>query len=254
MSINDKLTLSIENIVAGYRKKEILRGASLHVLPGEIVLLIGPNGSGKSTLFRVISGILKPKSGKVVFQGEDITGLEPHAHIEKGIAYLMQGGEVFPSLSVAENLRVAGHRLDEARFHERLNWIFQLFPRLKDLQARRAGLLSGGERQMLALGMILLHKPKLLLLDEPSAGGLTPVLAKEVFHTIKRINEEEQVSILLVEQNIRQAVEIAHRIYLLKEGRTVSEDHPSDILQNGKLEQVFFGASITAGPHRSSIQ
>jgi ABC-type branched-subunit amino acid transport system ATPase component len=243
MGFND-IILSVQDVVAGYNKKEILQGASLRVLPEEIVALIGPNGSGKSTLLKVVSGLLKPKRGKVVFNGEDITGLESHKHIEKGIAYLMQESEIFPSLTVGENLQVAGHRLDESRLKERRNWIFHLFPQLTDLQSRRAGLLSGGQRQMLALGMILLQKPKLLLLDEPSAGGLTPALAKEVFETLKRINEEEKVSILLVEQNIREAVKICHRVYLLKDGKTYSEEHPAEILQNGKLEQMFFGHSI----------
>jgi len=243
MESNDSI-LSIQDVVAGYNKKEILQGASLQVKTQEIVTLIGPNGSGKSTLLKVISGLLKPKRGKVVFNGEDITRLEPHKHVEKGIAYLMQGSEVFPSLSVKENFQVAGHRLGEENLKDRLKRIFDLFPQLKELQSRRAGLLSGGQRQMLALGMILLQKPKLLLLDEPSAGGLTPALAKEVFETLKRINEEEKVSILLIEQNIREAVKICHRVYLLKDGKTHSEGHPAEILQNGKLEQMFFGKSI----------
>lgn len=251
---SDTIVLSIENIIAGYSKKEILRGASLRVLSGEITVVIGPNGAGKSTLLKAIVGLLKPKSGKVVWQGKDITRLEPHDHLEEGIAYLMQGGEVFPSLSVGENLQVAGFRLTEERLKERVAWVFHLFPRLKDLQSRRAGVLSGGERQMLALGMILLQKPKLLLLDEPSAGGLTPALAKEVFKTLRRINEEEKVSILLIEQNIREAVNIAHRVYLLKDGRTYSEEHPEEILQNGKLEEVFFGPLTSDTSVIESIQ
>ena len=241
VSMIKKMTLSVKSIVAGYGKKEILRGASLVVKPQEVVLLIGANGSGKSTLLKVVSGILKAKSGKVIFQGNDITVLPSHERIAKGIAYLKQDDKVFTSLTVKENLHVAGHRLDKKQFRERLDWVFHLFPKLEDLYSRQAGLLSGGERQMLGFGLMLLHKPKLLLLDEPSAGGLTPALTKEVFRTIQKINADDGVSILLVEQNIREAMHIAHRVYLLREGVTQSEAHPVEVTENGALEEAFFG-------------
>ena len=251
--MTDMMTLSIENIVAGYGKQEILRGASLVVKAREIVLLIGTNGSGKSTLLRVISGILKPNSGLIRFEGEDITALPTHERIAKGIAYLKQEVKVFPSLTVKENLHIAGHHLDEKLFRKRLDRVFHLFPKLGELYPRRAGLLSGGERQMLGFGLMLLHKPKLLLLDEPSAGGLTPVLAKEVFQTIQKINEEDGVSVLLVEQNIRQAMQIAHRVYLLREGMTQHEARPTEVLEGGTLEQAFFGSAIHGCLDKKSV-
>ena len=244
MENNDSIRLVIKNVVAGYGRKETLCGASLKVSSGEIVLLVGPNGSGKSTLLKVVAGLLRTQGGQVEFQGEDISQLQPHDHIERGIAYLMQGGEVFPSLTVIENLRVSGHRLQKNEFQSRFDWVTELFPKLKELRFRRAGLLSGGERQMLALGMILLHKPKLLLLDEPSAGGLSADMVREVFRTIKKVSREENVGILLVEQNIREAVKIADRVYILKDGKIYCEDHPLEILRSGRLKQVFFGASI----------
>ena len=233
------LILSVENIHASYHKKEILRDVSIQVSNKEIVTLIGPNGAGKSTLLRVIIGNLMPQKGKVYFLNNDVTNLSPHLRVKKGIGYFMQGGEVFRNLSVLENLELGGFDFSKIDYKERLDEIFGLFPILADMKSKRAGLLSGGERQALALGIVLMRRPKLLLLDEPSA-GLAPSLVKSILSKINQINTDLGTTILLVEQNIGEALKISRRVYLLKNGEIVGEEKPENISQEGTLEKVFF--------------
>ena len=231
--------LSTENIYASYHKKEVLRGVSVTVSQGEIVSLIGPNGAGKSTLLRVIIGFLTPKEGKVCFLDENITTLTPHLRIRRGIGYLMQGGEIFRSLSVLENLELGGLGLPKSYCRERIDEVLGLFPILNGMESKRAGLLSGGARQALALGIVLVSQPKLLLLDEPSA-SLAPSLVKQSLANIQRISMESGVSILLVEQNIGEALNISQRVYILKNGEIAAAETPENLAQEKTLEDVFF--------------
>lgn len=232
--------LSVENVHASYHKKEVLRGVSLSVAPGEIAALIGPNGAGKSTLLKVISGILRPKWGsEVIFDGMPVTYLPVHWRVQRGLAYFMQGGKIFPSLSVRENLEMGVGLSKEAR-NESIEKVFGLFPALQEMREKRAGLLSGGQRQALALGVVLMRKPKLLLLDEPSA-GLSPNLVQETFWRVREISESFGTSILLVEQNVREATNVSEVIYLLRNGQIVGkEEEPGRLLEKGRLEEVFF--------------
>jgi len=232
--------LSTENICASYYKKEILHGVSISVSEGEIVSLIGPNGAGKSTLLKVIAGTLVPQTGAVRFLDEDVTNLSPHLRVRRGIGYFMQGGEIFQRLTVLENLELGAFDLPGTLYKERLDNVFQLFPVLAKMKKRRAGLLSGGEKQSLALGIILMRRPKLLLLDEPSA-GLAPSLVKEMLAQIQCINKNFSISVLLVEQNVKEAVRISDRVYVLREGRVVDEGSSEDFVYEDKLEEVFFG-------------
>ena len=241
MSVHDNGTmLSAQDIYASYGKKEILHGLSLSVNEGEIVALIGPNGAGKSTLLKTVAGALMPKEGQVFFDGDDVTKLSPHRRVRKGIGYFMQGGEIFPTLSVQENLELGGADLPKESSRNHIEEVLALFPDLRKMEGRRAGLLSGGQRQALALGIILMRKPKLLLLDEPSA-GLAPVLVEDLTNRIREINKAMGASVLLVEQNVRQALRISHRVYVLKEGRMVREEKPEAFAERERLEEIFFG-------------
>jgi len=231
--------LSVEDLVVSYYKKEILHGASLNVMPGEIVALIGANGSGKSTLLKAVAGVVRPSSGIVSLDGHDITNREPHEIVSRGIGFLMQGGSVFPGLTVAEHLHVAMERMDKQTASKRTEETYSLFPILAKVRGKRAGLLSGGERQMLGLATVLVQRPRLLLLDEPS-GGVAPKMLKSIFDTITRFNKENGIAALVVEQNIVEAVRISDRVYIVKDGRTRVEENPEEILNNEKLEEIFF--------------
>lgn len=206
------MLLELTNIHAGYNSREILRGTNLKINSGEIVAIIGPNGAGKSTILKVISGFIFPKQGKITFNGLDITDLETTIRLSNGIGYFLQGGEVFSDMSVYENIEMGGANLKKSVFKERVENALNIFPLLKDKLNKRAGLLSGGERHILALAMIILNRPKLLLLDEPSA-GLAPVLVKGIMEKIVEINKTYGIAVLLVEQKIKEALTIASRGY-----------------------------------------
>ncbi len=216
------MLLELTDIRAGYNSREILTDITLSVKSGETVALIGPNGAGKSTVLRVASGFIFPKQGKIAFNGIDITYIGTNKRMSLGMGYFLQGGEIFSDLNVYENLEMGGANLRRNVFKERLDETLNLFPLLKDRLNKRAGLLSGGEKQMLALGMIMLNRPRLLLLDEPSA-GLAPGLVKSIMEKIVEINKTYNTSILLVEQKVGEALEIAERGYLLKNGQVAFE-------------------------------
>jgi ABC-type branched-subunit amino acid transport system ATPase component len=222
------MLLELTDIHAGYNGREILTGTTLRINPGEIVALVGPNGAGKSTILKVISGFIYPKLGKIIFDGLNIIGLETNKRVSIGIGYFLQGGEVFNDMNVYENLAMGGASLKKSVFRERLDETLNLFPLLRDKLNKRAGLLSGGERQMLSLGMIILNRPRLLLLDEPSA-GLAPGLVKGIMEKIVEINKTYGTAILLVEQKIGEALSIADRGYLLKNGQVVFEGNAEEI-------------------------
>jgi len=223
------MLLELKNIHAGYNGREILRGLPLNINAGEIVCIIGPNGAGKSTVLKVISGFLYPKKGDILFEGKEITAMESYKRMALGIGYFLQGGEVFNDMSVYENLEMGGANLKKSVFKETVEDTLKLFPLLKDKLKKRAGLLSGGEKQMLALGIVLMAKPTLLLLDEPSA-GLAPGLVKVIMEKIVEINKTHGTAILLVEQKIGQALKVASRGYLLKNGKVVFEGSSKDIV------------------------
>jgi branched-chain amino acid transport system ATP-binding protein len=223
--------IELKNIYASYGKKEVLSDVSIAVKKGEIVSLIGPNGAGKSTTLKVISGFLKPKSGKIIFKDKDITNLSPWQRSKLGIAYLFQGGSIFENLTVIENLKLSNENIETA---------FEIFPELEKYKKTRAGLLSGGLKQMLSISLILLKDPDLLLLDEPSA-GLSPALVEKLISKIKDINQKFNKTILLVEQNIVQALKISNRLYLMSAGKIIKEsDDPLTFLETEKFEKIFF--------------
>ena len=232
--------LVIDDLVVSYYKKEILRGTSLEVRNTEIVALVGANGSGKSTLLKAVAGTLRPERGRILFGGVDITHHEPHKLAQMGIGFLMQGGIIFPSLTVMEHLQVAAQIFGKIHLEERLPIIWHTFPLLSRDKNMRAGLMSGGERQMLALSMLLVQKTRLWLLDEPSA-GLAPEAVRSTMDVIKQLNLEEKITVLLVEQNLGEGLRIADRTYVLKKGLAFEEERIDNLLDEGKLENLLFG-------------
>jgi branched-chain amino acid transport system ATP-binding protein len=236
--------IRVDEIHAGYGKKEVLRGISLSAAKGEMVAIIGPNGSGKSTLLKVISGFLTPTSGDVWFENERITSLLPHDRVRIGLRYFMQGGRVFPNLTVRENLEMGAIGLPTQERKEKITAVLDLFPNLATLLSRRAGSLSGGERQALALAMLLIMRPRLLLLDEPSA-GLSPKVVETILSTVRDLTRIWGITVLLVEQNIQQALSICERAIALVNGRVALEtNRPLDWLTSGELEQFFLGYKV----------
>jgi branched-chain amino acid transport system ATP-binding protein len=234
--------LELKRVVAGYHKKEVLRGLSLYVGRGEIVALLGPNGAGKTTTLKTITGFLRPSAGSVAYEGRDLNGTRPSDAVRKGIALVPQGGRVFAPLSVLENLELGAYLLPgHEEFERRLQDVYALFPRLRERQRRPAGLLSGGERQMLAISRALVLRPKLMLLDEPSE-GLSPLLVREVIARLKEIQRTFGTTILLVEQNVRAALGISDRVYVMRLGEVVlEEDCPERLLDSERLRQAYIG-------------
>jgi branched-chain amino acid transport system ATP-binding protein len=231
--------LKISNLKAGYREMEILHGIDLEVKPAEIVAIIGPNGSGKSTLLKSIFNLCEIYSGKIIFKDKDITKLPTHYLIQEGICYVPQGRQVFSTLTVRENLEMGCFILeDHELFKRNLADVYNKFPVLKKRENDLALNLSGGEQQMLAIARALIQDPELLLLDEPSL-GLAPKIRKEIFEKIVEINNEG-VSIIIVEQNAKQAVEIAHRTYVLENGRIILEGG-KEILKDERIKSIYFG-------------
>jgi len=225
------MLLQCKNIFASYGKKEVLKDAYLNIEKGSIVSLIGPNGSGKSTFLKVISGFLKIKKGTIIYNGHDITNLPPYKRVGLGIGYLFQGGSIFENLTVKENLKLSSEKFDI---------VFELFPELDRYLDIRAGLLSGGLKQMLSISLILLKDPELLLLDEPSA-GLSPALVEKLILKIKDINQKFGKTILLVEQNIMQALKISNYVYLMSAGKIIKESNkPATFLETERFEKIFF--------------
>ena len=231
--------LEVTDVVAGYeRRLPILHGASLHVSHGEIVCLLGPNGAGKSTLIKVIAGVLKASSGSVSFLGSDVTGLETFQMVREGLAYVPQTENVFAKLSVEENLEL-GALVNRARYHALRERVFTLFPDLKRLRRLAAGKLSGGQRQMVAVGRALMAEPRLLILDEPSA-GLSPKLTDEVLGQLQQIRAAG-VTILMVEQKVRAALKISDRGYIMAEGRERIEGAAATLLDDKAVGELYLG-------------
>ncbi len=227
--------LKVENVHSGYEKMEIIKGISLNVGEGEIVAIIGPNGSGKSTFLKTIFGIVKIFKGKIYFKGEDITKLKPNEIVARGISYVPQTDNVFLNLTVMENLELGAYL---RKNYEKINEIFEIFPVLKEKRKEKAINLSGGERQMLAIARALIQEPKLLLLDEPSA-GLAPKLVGEILEKISDI-KKLGLSVLLVEQNVQKALNIADRVCVFVNGKKVYEGIPRELLKVD-IGKLFFG-------------
>jgi ABC-type branched-subunit amino acid transport system ATPase component len=230
--------LKTENIFSGYGEKDILLGISLSVNPSEIVTIIGPNGAGKSTLLKTIAGLLTPHQGEIYFQGEKIHGLRPAEITRKGLCYVPQEQNIFPSLSVAENLEMGAYVFQKG-WQQKYEEVFGRFPILRDRMKMRAGGLSGGERQMLAMGMALVVEPKLLLLDEPSA-GLAPNLVEMVFQKIIEINREGP-AIVMVEQNALESLTLSHRGYVIVMGRNRMEGSGMELVNHPEIRESFLG-------------
>ena len=234
------LVWDVENASAGYGPKQVLFDLSLQQAPGELVCLLGHNGAGKSTLLKVLYGLLPARGGRLRHNGMDITHAGLAARLDAGIAYMPGGRGVFQQLSVAENLRLGlvAAKVPAAARAERLEDVFALFPILRDFYARRAGLLSGVQQQMLSLGRTILSRPTCLLLDEPSI-GLAPKLFQDLLATIQRMQRQMNMAVLLVEQNVREALAIADRAYVMKAGRMVYAGPPSAIDDHAKLMELY---------------
>lgn len=231
--------LQAENITAGYTTEvNILTDVNVRLETGQIVSVIGPNGAGKSTLLKTIFGILKPTNGKISLKDEDITGLKPDKVANKGISYVPQVDNVFPSLTIQENLEM-GAFIRNDDYSQRLNEIYELFPILGDRRKQKAGQLSGGQRQMVAMGRALMVDPQVLLLDEPSA-GLSPKLVDMIFEKIRDINKTG-VSMIIVEQNAREALKMANHGYVLAMGRNVLDDTGEALLANEEVGRLYLG-------------
>jgi branched-chain amino acid transport system ATP-binding protein len=231
--------LEIQALQAGYGEIRVLKGVQLDVAQGEIVTLIGANGAGKTTTLRVVSGILRKMEGEIRFAGEPIDHLAPHRIVQKGLVHIREGRGIFKTLTVLDNLRLGGFSRADRDLGRNLEVAYTLFPRLKEREKQMAGSLSGGEQQMLALGRALMADPRLLLMDEPSL-GLAPLLINETFKLIHRIHERG-VSILLVEQNARKALQVAQRGFVMENGKIVLEGKPRELLDNPEVKKAYLG-------------
>ena len=231
--------LKISNVETFYGKIQALRGVDLDVNDGEIVSLIGSNGAGKSTLLMTISGVNKAKRGNIVFNGENIENKQPHKIVDMGICQVPEGRRIFSRLTVEENLRLGAHANEKGKYFENdIKEVYDLFPVLSDRKAQRGGTLSGGEQQMLAIGRALMSKPKVLLLDEPSL-GIAPKLVNQIFLSIKNINKEKNVTIFLVEQNAKKALELADRAYVLVNGKVTIKGSGQELLKNKDIQAAY---------------
>jgi branched-chain amino acid transport system ATP-binding protein len=230
--------LALENISTFYGPVQALRDVSLEVKAGEIVTLIGANGAGKSTLMMTIFGTPRAKSGRITYQGRDITALAPFEIARLGLAQSPEGRRIFPRMSVEENLLMGAQVVKYADYDKQLALVFELFPRIEERFAQRAGTLSGGEQQMLAIARALMSKPKLLLLDEPSL-GLAPLVIKQIFGAIRQLNRETGLTVLLVEQNANQALRLAHRAYVLVNGVITLQGSGPELLAKPEIRAAY---------------
>jgi len=245
--------LSLNNIEVIYNDVIlVLKGLSMEVQHGKIVALLGANGAGKSTTLKAVSGLLKPENGAVtdgsiVFDDRQIHQMDAAQIVRKGIFQVMEGRRIFEHLTVEENLRTGGYTVeDQGTISQRIALVYDYFPRLKERRNQVAGFLSGGEQQMLAIGRPLMAEPRLILMDEPSL-GLAPMLVRDIFRIIKRINEERQVTILLVEQNASIALSVAHHAYIMESGRIVLDGTPDELKSNADVREFYLGLTDVGG-------
>ncbi len=236
-----KVVLSVRNIESYYGPIMAIRGVSLEVREGQIVTVLGANGAGKTTLMKTVSGVMDPEKGQIFYEGKDIAGQSPDRIVRAGIVHVPEGREVFPLLTVEENLKMGAFtRSDSDGVKRDQEMVFSYFPILAERRAQAAGTLSGGQQQMLAIGRGLMARPKVMLLDEPSL-GLSPLLVKEIFQIIRRLNREQGVTMMLVEQNAKIALEVADYGYVMELGRIVMADTAERLLQSKDVQQFYLG-------------
>jgi branched-chain amino acid transport system ATP-binding protein len=234
--------LELENVSAGYGSITALHGVSLRVEKGTIVTIVGANGAGKSTTLRAISGLVGVRSGRVIFEGQDITNKRPHQIVSRGLAHVPEGRMIFTNLTVLENLQMGAYlRRDRVGVEEDREFVLETFPRLRERTWQQAGTLSGGEQQMLAIGRALMGRPSCLMLDEPSL-GIAPLLVKTIFERIVQVNRELGLTILLVEQNAHLALEISRYGYVLETGRVILSDRSEQLKTNPAVQAAYLGA------------
>ena len=235
------IVLTLEQIDVYYGNIQALWKVSLRVEGGEIIAIVGSNGAGKSTILRSTTGLIKPRRGSITFDSSRIDGLSPDEIVRRGVSMVPEGRELFPRMTVRENLELGAAYIDRAygQTTESLDWVLSLFPVLGERSKQQAGTLSGGEQQMLAIGRALMSRPKLLMLDEPSL-GLAPLLVAGVFRTIRQINQEG-VTVLLVEQNVRQSLTLAHRAYVLENGRMLMEGKGKELIADRHVKEAYLG-------------
>ncbi len=233
--------LSIRNVESFYGPIMAIRGVSLDVHPGQIVAILGANGAGKTTLMKTVSGVMDPEKGTITFDGADIQGWEPHKVVQRGIVHVPEGREVFPLLSVDENLSLGAYTLsDKGQIDHDRDLVFSYFPVLKERRNQEAGTLSGGQQQMLAIGRGLMANPRIMLLDEPSL-GLSPLLVQEIFGILKRLNDEQNMTMMLVEQNAHAALALSHHGYVMEIGRIVMDGAAKTLLQSEDIQNFYLG-------------
>ena len=239
---NGRPLLEVQDIYSGYQADfDILKGVSLYVEPGEIVCVIGPNGAGKSTVFKALYGFLSVRRGRVLFDDRDITNIRPQDSLKTGITIVPQLRSLFPQMTVYENLEMGMYlERDKTRIKQRIDYILDLFPRLAEREKQMAGTMSGGEQRMLEIGRALMWEPKLVLMDEPSA-GLAPLITKMIFDSILRLNDEIGLTVLMIEQNARQGLQISDRGYVLELGRNSYEGTGQELLGNEEVRRAFLG-------------
>lgn len=232
--------LRVENVTAGYGDIQVLWDVSFHVARQEFVVLVGANGAGKSTIMRTISSVVPVGKGEIWFDGQRLTGIPPYRIVEHGIAHVPEGRQLFPEMTVLENLELGSLKPEaKAKRQETLEWVLDLFPRLRERQKQMAGTLSGGEQQMCAIARGLMSKPKMIMFDEPSL-GLSPLLTQEIFRLARKIHQEG-LTILMVEQNVKQTLAICDRAYVLENGKIVLEGKGKELLENEKVKKAFLG-------------
>ena len=236
--MSDKVLLSIRDLQVSYGGIEAVKGISFDVREGEIVTLIGANGAGKSSTLRTIVGLVKPRGGSIVFDGEDITGADTTGIVKKGVTLVPEGRRIFPDLTVLENLKIGAYMRRDS-LQEDIDWVYSLFPRLKERSWQAGGTLSGGEQQMLAVGRALMSRPKLLMMDEPSL-GLAPIIVRDIFSIITEIRKRG-VTILLIEQNANMALQTADMGYVLETGRITISGTGDELLSNEAVKAAYLG-------------
>ncbi len=241
-SIGTESIIYVNSLNSGYANSHVLFGVDFEAKEKKITVVVGPNGSGKSTLLKSIFGLCAIYSGKIRYNGNTITGLAPHQVARKKIAYLPQVNNVFSNLSIKENLTMASYTLDSKTVHERMPEIFETFPVLKKYEKTKADTLSGGERQMLAMSMALIRRPRVMLFDEPTA-SLSPKLADEVLANIQQMRDKFGITIILVEQNVKRALKLGDFVYLLANGKQVFKGKPDELLQHPDLGKLYLGIS-----------
>lgn len=238
-----QVLLDLREIYAGYQKSDILKGVNMHVNQGEIICIIGPNGAGKSTVFKALYGFIPIRNGTVMFNGQDITSFRPQEMLRSGISIVPQLRSVFPQMTVLENLEMGMYlEKDSAQVRNRIKEVFDLFPRLAEREKQIAGTMSGGEQRMLEIGRALMYNPKLLLMDEPSA-GLAPRITKMIFAQIGYLNTELGLTVLMIEQNARQGLKLSNRGYVLQLGKNSFEGPSQDLLNNDEVRRSFLGGN-----------